>query len=58
MENSENLSTNPDDQDSQDFYDDAEKIFSIVPDNETIIELLNKILEGTCRPLQVNINIL
>jgi len=39
----------------KEFYDDAENIFSIVPDNETIIELLNKILEGTCRPLQVRI---
>ncbi|OUM61080.1 hypothetical protein PIROE2DRAFT_62725 [Piromyces sp. E2] len=55
MENDENLSTNPDGHNSQEFYEDAEKIFSIVPDNETIIELLNKILEGTCRPLQKDI---
>jgi len=56
FENGETLTTSaPGTENDQDFYDDAEKIFSIVPDNKTIIELLNKILEGACRPLQVRI---
>jgi len=49
MENGEPVTSTAD----QEYYDDMEKIFTIVPDNKTIIELLNKILEGTCRPLQV-----
>jgi len=51
MENGEPVTSTAD----QEYYDDMEKIFTIVPDNKTIIELLNKILEGTCRPLQVRI---